>query len=158
MSAMETTNKPGDSTQKSSLDPMRRHHLRFGFWTLLIFLILGMTLESMHTFKVNDYLAKANEVRRLTWTLAHAHGALLAILNVVFGLCIPTLRPGFGPKGLTIASRCFIAATWMMPAGFFLGGLFAIDGDPGIAIALVPAAALLLFIAVFSTARAASRA
>jgi len=43
-------------------------------------------------------------------------------------------------------------ATCLMPAGFFLGGLFIYSGDPGLGILLVPAGGLLLVVAVFLTA------
>jgi hypothetical protein len=41
-----------------------------------------------------------------------------------------------------------------MPAGFFLGGVFVYAGDPGLGILLVPVGGILLFAAVFMTARA----
>ena len=63
-------------------------HLRFGWWALLVFLSLGAVLEGMHGFKVGWYLDVSNETRRLLFTLGHAHGVLLAVLNVVFGLTV----------------------------------------------------------------------
>ena len=51
-----------------------RRHLRFGWWSLLCFLTLGIVLESLHGFKVGWYLDAAHSTRRLMWTLAHAHG------------------------------------------------------------------------------------
>ncbi len=74
-----------------------RRHIRFGWWTLLLFLGLGLGLELFHGFKIRMYLDVANETRRLMWTLAHAHGALLSLIHVVFGLSLhafPTLATG----------------------------------------------------------------
>src|SRR5438128_8366345 len=61
-----------------------RRHLHFGWWTLLIFLTAGLALEALHGFKVEAYLKVSNETRRLMWTLAHAHGTLLGLVNLGF--------------------------------------------------------------------------
>ena len=136
-------------------DPGRglsRLHLRIGWWALLFFLSAGATLEAMHGFKVGFYLDVSNETRRLTWTLAHAHGSLLAILNLVFAATLP-LAPGWSAASRTAASRCLIGALILLPLGFLLGGAFVHGGDPGLGILLVPPGALLLFAAVLLSAR-----
>jgi hypothetical protein len=46
-----------------------------------------------------------------------------------------------------------MAASLLIPGGFFLGGVVIYAGDPGLGIVLVPVGALLLFTAVFLTAR-----
>jgi len=71
---------------------------RFGWWSLLLFTALGLGLESLHGFKVRAYLDVSNETRRLMWTLAHAHGALLSVLHVVFGLSL-RVSPEMGARG-----------------------------------------------------------
>ncbi len=45
-----------------------------------------------------------------------------------------------------------IAALVLVPGGFFLGGLFIHDGDPGLGILLLPPGAALLFAGVLLTA------
>ena len=132
-----------------------RRHLRFGFWALALFLTLGATLEALHGFKVGFYLDVSNETRRLMWTLAHAHGALLSLINVVAGVtlrAVPELAETSQRAGL--ASLMLIAATVLLPAGFFAGGITFYSGDPGIGIALVPPGAACLLIAVVQLARA----
>ncbi len=132
-----------------------RRHLRFGFWALALFLTLGATLEALHGFKVGFYLDVSNETRRLMWTLAHAHGALLSLVNVVVGVAlraVPELADDGRRAGL--ASMMLIAATVLLPAGFFAGGVTFYSGDPGIGIALVPPGAACLLIAVVQWARA----
>ena len=64
-----------------------RRHVRFGWWTLLVYAALGLALEALHGFKVAAYLDVDNDTRRLMWRLAHTHGTLLGALNVrgVFG-------------------------------------------------------------------------
>ncbi|MFT5442256.1 MAG: hypothetical protein ACI8W3_001298 [Myxococcota bacterium] len=130
-------------------------HLAMGWWGLLFFLVLGVGLESMHGFKVGLYLDVSNETRRLMWTLAHAHGALLALTNIAFGLSTNQM-PEWGGAARELASRGFVAALVLMPLGFFLGGLWVYGGDPSLGILLVPVGALALFVAVFNTARGAS--
>ena len=61
-------------------------NLRFGWWSLVIFLSLGAVLEALHGFKIGWYVDVGNETRRLMFTLAHAHGTLLALVNIIAGL------------------------------------------------------------------------
>ena len=51
------------------------------------------------------------------------------------------------------ASACLTAAGFLIPGGFFLGGFFAYDGDPGLSILIVPVGAVLLLTALFLTAK-----
>ncbi len=134
-----------------------RTHLHFGWWSLLVFLSLGILLEGFHGLKTGWYLDVSNSSRRLMWTLAHAHGTLLALINVGFGLTL-TVVTGWPGTTLRTASRCLLAASLLIPAGFFLGGLFIYAGDPGLGALLVPPGAVLLFVAVYLTARAVSKA
>jgi len=128
-----------------------RRHLRFGWWTLLVFLTLGIALEVMHGFKIAAYLNVSNETRRLMWTLAHAHGALLGLVNLGFAFTA-TRVPDWPARPRGIASACLRGATLLMPAGFFLGGVFLHGGDPGVGIVLLPVGAVLLFVAVLLAA------
>jgi hypothetical protein len=125
-------------------------HLRWGWWALLGYLTVGMALETMHGFKLGWYLNTDNETRRLMFTLGHAHGVLLGILNLGFAFT----QKVFGKQGAStprLASQTLIAATILLPLGFLLGGIKVYGGDPGLGILLVPIGAVLLFIAVLST-------
>jgi hypothetical protein len=134
----------------SGTDAARRH-IRFGWWSLLVFATLGLTLEVMHGFKVAAYLDVSNETRRLMWRLAHAHGVLLGLIHVVYGVMLRT-SPGPEPAGLT--STALVGASVLLPGGFFLAGVVFYAGDPGLGIALVPVGALLLLLALYRIARA----
>jgi hypothetical protein len=123
-------------------------HLRFGWWSLLVFLLLGLVLEALHGFKVGWYLEIANGPRRFAWTLAHAHGTLLAVVNLIFGATMHRLPSG-SPRTRWFASVCLLSATVVLPGGFFLGGLNPHQGDPGLGIFLVPVGGALLAAAVF---------
>jgi hypothetical protein len=132
-----------------------RRHMRLGWWSLLLFLSLGLLLDALHGFKVSWYLGAAHETRRLMWTLAHAHGVLLALVNIAFALTQERLPGGFA-AGRRLASACLIGATALLPGGFFLGGIVTYAGDPGLGGLLVPLGALLLFLSVALVARAVS--
>jgi len=134
-----------------------RRHLRFGWWSLLVFASLGLLLEALHGFKIRGYVDVSNETRRLMWTLAHAHGTLLSVVHVVFGLCLMTF-PDLSARNLRLISTSLIAASIVLPTGFFLGGMAFYSGDPGLGVLLVPAGAVLLLTAVFSIARGAASA
>jgi len=120
-------------------------NLRFGWWSLLIFLSLGAILETLQGFKIGWYVDAGNETRRLMFTLAHAHGTLLAVVNIAAGLTARivdrfTLRPS--------VSFALIWAAILLPGGFFLGGIVIYDGDPGLGVWLVPVGAALLFYSI----------
>ena len=121
-------------------------HLSFG-WTLAAsFLMLGFALEMLHGFKIQWYLAMSNETRRLLWTLAHAHGVLLGLLNVVYALCLRN----FAVRGsrLDLISGLLIGGSICLPAGFLLGGIVVHGGDPNAFIALSPIGGVLLAVAL----------
>lgn len=128
-----------------------RRHLRFGWFSLLVFLTLGLALEALHGFKVQAYLNVMNETRRLMWTLAHAHGTLLGLAHLGFAFSA-SCTPSWAPRTRTFASYALAAASVLMPAGFFIGGIWVYAGDPGLGILLVPVGGILLFAAVLLTA------
>ena len=136
-------------SQVPSRDAGKRH-LRFGFFALLFFLSLGFLLEFFHGYRIGSYLSEEYEPRRLMWTLAHAHGTLLALINIAVAAAWPQLREG--PR-LRIASICLVLATCLLPSGFFLGGLFVYPPDPGVGVVLVPIGGVFLFVGVALVAR-----
>lgn len=131
-------------------------HLRFGWWTLLAFVALGVVLEALHGFKIGWYLNVSTQTRRLLFTLAHAHGTLLGVVNLAFAFTVGQL-PQWREVTRRFASAALKAASVLLPGGFFLGGLIVHQGDPGLGIVLVPLGALLLVAAIGATALAATR-
>lgn len=124
-------------------------HLRFGWAALLVFAALGLALESLHGFKVGWYLDLTNATRRHMLTLAHVHGTLLAVVNLIWAVAgAPRSRE---PGRLASASSALRAATVLLPAGFLCGGLWIHGGDPGLGIVLVPVGALAFLVAVSLT-------
>ena len=145
----ERVDQPGHDEAVAAL---ARRHLRFGWRAFLVFALLGLLLETLHGLKVDWYLELAHTTRRHMWTLAHAHGTLLAVLNLIWALTIRTV-PEWLPRHAKLASACLLSATVLLPAGFFLGGFFTHEGDPGIGIALAPVGGILLIIALTIAAR-----
>jgi len=129
-------------------------NLRFGWWSLLVFLSLGGGLETLHGFKIGWYVDVGNEMRRLMFTLAHAHGTLLALLNIAAGLTARSVKRFALRPSISFA---LIWAAILLPAGFFLGGVVTYGGDPGLGVWLVPIGALLLFYSIARIALDLSR-
>lgn len=139
-------------SQHSSESAQRvRHHMRVGWHGLLIFGALGTLLEILHAWKNPAYLGVGNEMRRLMWTLAHAHGIGLSLLQIGFAATLAVMFSELSPR-LTRASRLLDASTLLVPLGFFLGGAVPYKSDPGIGVILVPIGALLFLTATFFTA------
>lgn len=120
-----------------------------------MFATLGLVLELLHGFKVQAYLSVSNETRRLMWTLAHAHGVLLAVINIVFGLSLDASR--LAMRHVPRTSTALIAASILLPGGFFAAGIAFYEGDPGVGVVVVPVGAVLLLIALFTVARDTAR-
>lgn len=126
-----------------------RSSLRYGFTALLFFVAGGLMLEFLHLIKAPWYLE--NHLRRELWVLAHAHGALLALFNLIFAALVPRMAT---------AASAGIWLRWgsgLVPAGFFLGGIGNSEGDPSLAIALTPLGALAVLIALALCVRAVWR-
>ena len=134
--------------------PLR--HIRIGLVCLLVFLSLGMILETLHGFKFSFYLDVDQETRRLMWTLAHAHGTLLALVHFAFVTTVVSLKDWTGPSRV-LSSRSLTAASVLMPLGFLLGGFGAVEGDPGTGVLLVIPGGTLLFVSILLAALAAFR-
>jgi len=142
---------PGESLD----DPIYvRRPLRVGWWSFFLFASFGLFLESLQGFKIRAYLDVSNETRRLMWTLAHAHGALLGLVNVLVALSI-RIMPEVGLAHRRLTSSALLAATVLIPGGFFLGGVVFYGGDPGLGVLILPIGAVALLFAALLLARAA---
>ncbi len=130
---------------KPSANPSNPH-LRFGWLSLFAWLTLGLTLEALHGFKAGWYLDVGHETRRLMFTLAHAHGTLLALVNIAAGLTARSATADTDSAALRWGSV-------LLPLGFLLGGIVTHDGDPGLGILLVPVGGLAVAWGVFRIAR-----
>ena len=121
-------------------------HFKLGWLLLFFFICLGLTLELLHGFKISWYLDSSNETRRLMFTLAHAHGALLAIINIIFALSIEKIRNL--ENYIKFISPGLILSSILLPSGFLLGGLAIYGGDPGVGIILAVIGAISFVITI----------
>ena len=126
---------------------LARRHGVYGWWGLLVFLSLGIALETLHGFKAGLYLDPDHRLRRLLWTLAHAHGTLFALIHLAFAATVESLGR-WSPARLKLASFFLLDALLLLPVGFFLGGVGHTETDPSPAILLVPLGAFFLLAAV----------
>jgi len=110
-----------------------------GFALVTVFLVFGLVLESFHLVKLPFYLDI--RLRRELWTLAHAHGTLMGAITILFGLSAERFLPRLALR--QVAARLVMAGACLVPLGFLGGGIANAEGDPSLAILLVPTGALL---------------
>ena len=135
----------------STVNPVCRRHIVFGWWCLAVFMSLGVALECLHALEVSEYLT--NETRRMMWRLAHAHGTLLGLLNIAFALSADRINQAKS----SLASRLLLIGTVLLPGGFFAGGVTTYASDPGPGVWLVPIGAVAALAAVVITALAVGK-
>lgn len=115
--------------------------LRQGWISVAVWMAVGLLLEGLLGYKAPSYLN--DQQRRELFRLAHTHGTLLGVVLIVAALTAQ--RFGLPPRLAQLALR--IGAV-MMPVGFLLAGVWHPEGDPGLAIWLVPPGALLVIFGV----------
>lgn len=151
---------PRDAAVSNAERGLPAFHLRFGWTALLVFATLGLVLEGLHAYKSPAYLGVDQEVRRLMWTLAHAHGVGLSLLHIGFAFTAERLG---GPtasdarrRRLALGGKLLCFAIVLLPLGFFLGGIGAFEGDPGVGVFLAPVGALCTWAAILLVAMVTS--
>ncbi|MEW6129868.1 MAG: hypothetical protein AB1757_22700 [Acidobacteriota bacterium] len=109
-----------------------------GWASIAFWMMFGLLLEGLIGYKIPAYLEDAQ--RRELFRLAHTHGTLLGLLLVIGALCAKNFALEI-VKAPRVALRLGVV---LMPLGFFLSGIRHTETDPGLAIWLVPVAALLI--------------
>lgn len=122
-----------------------RGMLRQGWVGMAIWMAVGLLLEGLLGYKTPAYLNDPQ--RRELFRLAHAHGTLLSAVLILAAMTVR--RYGNPPRAAQTALR--IGAV-LMPVGFLLAGTWHPEGDPGLAIWLVPPGALLVIFAIVAIA------
>ena len=134
-----------DARTDLSADAERRRSLRFGWTWLFLWACFGIALEAMHGFKIGGYLD--DELGRLLLRLGHAHGVGTALVVLVYATVdVPLLR--HRPDGGRWVGRLLRAGAVALPMGFAASAIGHPEGDPSLAILLVPVGALLILIAL----------
>lgn len=135
-------------------DPQHARRLTaIGFAALLVFALVGLALETLHAFKVPMYLNADQGTRRLLMRLGHAHGGVLSIVQIIYGLTVSRYPDISSP----LVTSSFLVALVLVPAGFLLGGIGASAADPGLLVLLVPPGGFALLLALAITARRLAR-
>jgi hypothetical protein len=109
-----------------------------GWLGLALWMTFGLLLEGLLGYKIPAYLSDSQ--RRELFQLAHTHGTLLSLILIAAALC----SKSFAIEIHRAARMALRLGTIFMPLGFLLAGISHPEGDPGIAIWLVPPAALLV--------------
>ena len=154
MSQKRRDAQPGSTVDTPLPSPETRVCIAIGWTLVVVFLAFGLLLEAFHLVKLVDYFDV--RLRRELWTLAHAHGALLGAITVLAGHSADRLVPS--PSGRTAVARLVATGAILVPLGFLGGGIAPAEGDPSVAIVLVPIGALLALAGLALLARAAWRA
>jgi hypothetical protein len=122
-----------------------------GWASIALWMIFGLLLEGFLGYKIPGYLEDAQ--RRELFRLAHTHGTFLGLVLIAAALC--------GRAGAVAVPRLAVRAlrlgAILMPSGFLLAGVWHPEGDPGVAIWLVPPAALLIIFGAVSLALSARK-
>jgi len=137
------------------MNPQR--HERLGWGLVCFFGALGLLLETMHGLKWGPYLDAAHAPRRLLWTLAHAHGVLLGLVNLAFASLLRN-HSTWSNGAARAASVCMRVAGWLTPWGFLLGGAWLWGSDPNPLVLLSPVGGVALVTGAFLAWRRAGSA
>jgi hypothetical protein len=121
-----------------------RLHLRLSLALAAAFLALGLGLEAMIGLRDPAFFEDAT--RRELLRLGHAHGGVLALLNLGLSWALARLcPPDAWAQKIRVAA---LLGAVLVGAGFLGGGLWHGPTDPGPLVLLVPAGALLLLCAL----------
>ena len=119
-----------------------------GWVSIALWMSFGLLLEGLLGYKIPAYLEDAQ--RRELFRLAHAHGTLLGLVVIAAALSVRSLQI-HPPR---VAAQAMRIGSVLMPLGFLLSGAWHPEGDPGLAIWLVPPSALMIIFGAVATALA----
>ena len=126
----------------------QEHHLRWSLALAALFLAMGLWLEAMLGLRAAGWVD--DPLRREFLRLGHAHGGLLALLNI--GLSWAQVHLGTPEPWARQIRRAAWLGALLVGGGFVLGGLWHGPTDPGLGVLAVPAGALMLVASLVATA------
>jgi hypothetical protein len=140
--------KNSSQDDPSPMADWSRQALFQGWLSIAVWMGFGLLLEGFLGYKIPAYLQ--DQQRRELFRLAHTHGTFLGLVLVAAALGIQraNISP---PRSVRVAVRL---GTGLMPLGFLIAGLWHSESDPGLAIWLVPPAALLVIFGAVALALA----
>jgi hypothetical protein len=141
--------KVNDHDDSSILTVWVKQALLQGWLSIAAWMTFGLLLEGFLGYKIPTYLQ--DQQRRELFRLAHTHGTFSGLLLLIAALATQrfSLAP---PRTAQLALRI---GTVLMPLGFLIAGIWHYEGDPGLAIWLVPPAALMIIFGAVALAFAA---
>ena len=122
-----------------------------GWVSIAIWMSFGLLLEGLLGYKIPVFLEDGQ--RRELFRLAHTHGTLLSLVLVAAALCLRL----FEIRPPPVALNALRLGALLMPLGFLLSGMWHPEGDPGVAIWLVPPGALMVIFGAIATALASRK-
>lgn len=131
-----------------------RRARRFGWTSLCVWASFGLALEAANGFKLGPYLD--DELARMLLRLGHAHGVGLALVVLAYA-AVPGPRVSAREDGGRAIGRLLRVGALSVPLGFALSAVAHPEGDPSLAILLVPVGALCTLFALGWLALAAWR-
>jgi hypothetical protein len=142
--------KPTINSQDDSLArAVWARQAMFQAWlSIAIWMGFGLLLEGFLGYKIPIYLQ--DQQRRELFRLAHTHGTFLGLVLLAAAVVIQRLNIS-PPRAARAAIQL---GTGLMPFGFLVAGVWHSEGDPGLAIWLVPPTALLVIFGVVALALA----
>jgi hypothetical protein len=126
------------SEEQEDLTVWVKRALLQGWLSVAVWMGFGLLLEGLLGYKIPGYLQDLQ--RRELFRLAHTHGTFLGLVLLVSALIAQRMNIA-PPHAARAALRI---GTVLMPIAFLLAGIWHYEGDPGLAIWLVPPAALLV--------------
>jgi hypothetical protein len=135
---------PRSLSQPSNERPINRALMIQGWAGVALWMSIGLLLEGLLGYKAPAYLLDPQ--RRELFRLAHSHGVLLNVLLIAASLCGRYIAP---PR---FANHTLRIGSILMPLGFLVAGIWHPEGDPGLAIWIVPLGALLVIFGTILTA------
>jgi hypothetical protein len=137
-----------EKTPTGDLQPWIRQSVFQALVSIAVWMAFGLLLEGLLGYKTPAYLQDSQ--RRELFRLAHAHGTLLGLILLASALAVDRFSLVV-PRAARVALRLGVI---VLPLGFLLAGVWHYEGDPGIAIWLVPPSALLVIFGVVTLALA----
>ncbi len=123
-------------------------HLRATIALLALFLASGLWLEAMLGLRIQGWVD--DPLRREFLRLGHAHGGLLALVNVGLAWALERLQtPSAWAEKIRVAA---LSGAALVGVGFMVGGLTHGPTDPGWPVLIVPAGAMAMLASLVAAA------
>jgi len=94
---------------------LRKLHLGAGILGLILFLLQGHYMDSVH-----DHLVGMADGPRMLYRSSHIYFMMAAVINIVLGVYLTNERAGLISRLQWLISAIFLLAPFLLLAGFFI--------------------------------------